>query len=357
MHKEDFNVIRNLINAIYNFDYDLNKLDIIFLLEEDDIYTINNVKLLENLFKFNYIIVPKSDIKTKPNALNYGLKFAKGKYLVIYDAEDIPEPYQLKKSVYEFEKLPEEYFCLQAKLNFYNKNENIITKCFSIEYALWFNYFINVFSKYFNFFTIGGTSNHFKVDKLKQINGWDAYNVTEDAEISVRALKNNFKIKTLNSFTLEESVKDLKSWFKQRKRWIKGYMQTYLQYINTPLHLYKKVGSKNFLLFNYIVGFSFLIPIFYLFFFIAYMFCLDSFSQTQIIINRYIYRTYILYTIVSSFIFIKTNKHINSKSLFHIFIFIIYSHFYTIAVYLSLIELIKKPFSWNKTEHNKSRYN
>ena len=357
VYKEDFNVMRNLLNSIQNFDYDLNKLDIIILLEEDDLDTINSVYRLRKLFNFTYIVVPKSEIKTKPNALNYGLKYVKGKYLVIYDAEDIPEPYQLKKAVYEFSKLPDEYFCLQARLNYYNKDENILTKCFSIEYSLWFNYFIKSFSEYFNFFAIGGTSNHFKVEKLKDINGWDAYNVTEDAEISVRAVFNGYKIKTLNSDTLEESVKCIGSWFNQRKRWIKGYMQTYLQYIIHPLLFIKKAGYKNFFLFNYIIGFSFIIPIFYMFFLIAYIFYFDSFSLMQLFVNTFIYYFYIYSTFTMNVIFIMTKNKVTFKNIREIIFYILYSHVYIIAVYLALVELIKKPFIWNKTTHNRSIYN
>ncbi len=357
VYKEDFNVMRNLLNSIQNFDYDLNKLDIIILLEEDDLDTINSVYRLRKLFNFTYIVVPKSEIKTKPNALNYGLKYVKGKYLVIYDAEDIPEPYQLKKAVYEFSKLPDEYFCLQARLNYYNKDENMLTKCFSIEYSLWFNYFIKSFSEYFNFFAIGGTSNHFKVEKLKDINGWDAYNVTEDAEISVRAVFNGYKIKTLNSDTLEESVKCIGSWFNQRKRWIKGYMQTYLQYIIHPLLFIKKAGYKNFFLFNYIIGFSFIIPIFYMFFLIAYIFYFDSFSLMQLFVNTFIYYFYIYSTFTMNVIFIMTKNKVTFKNIREIIFYILYSHVYIIAVYLALVELIKKPFIWNKTTHNRSIYN
>ena len=349
--------MRNLLNSIQNFDYDLNKLDIIILLEEDDLDTINSVYRLRKLFNFTYIVVPKSEIKTKPNALNYGLKYVKGKYLVIYDAEDIPEPYQLKKAVYEFSKLPDEYFCLQARLNYYNKDENMLTKCFSIEYSLWFNYFIKSFSEYFNFFAIGGTSNHFKVEKLKDINGWDAYNVTEDAEISVRAVFNGYKIKTLNSDTLEESVKCIGSWFNQRKRWIKGYMQTYLQYIIHPLLFIKKAGYKNFFLFNYIIGFSFIIPIFYMFFLIAYIFYFDSFSLMQLFVNTFIYYFYIYSTFTMNVIFIMTKNKVTFKNIREIIFYILYSHVYIIAVYLALVELIKKPFIWNKTTHNRSIYN
>jgi cellulose synthase/poly-beta-1,6-N-acetylglucosamine synthase-like glycosyltransferase len=189
------------------------------------------------------------------------------------------------------------------------------------------------------------------------MNGWDAYNVTEDAEISVRAIKHCYKIKTLNSITLEESVKDLKSWIKQRKRWIKGYIQTYLQHSVNFISFYKKVGFKKFFLFHYIVGFSFAIPIFYLFFIISYIFYFDSFTQNQLLINRLIYNFYIFSNIIMILFLIKRDNKIKLKNILDTILYILYSHIYVIIVYLTIIELIKKPFIWNKTEHNRSIYN
>lgn len=353
-YHEEFNILRNLLNAIYNFSYDREKLDIILLLEKGDKQTIDASEKLKNFFKINTIVVPDNYPKTKPKACNYGLKFAKGEFLVIYDAEDVPEPYQLKKAIWEFRKLPKEYICLQSRLNYYNRNENFLTKCFSIEYTLWFEYYLKIFSDFFNFFPLGGTSNHFKVNKLKEIGGWDSYNVTEDAELGIRIAYNGYKTKILDSFTEEEAVKDMESWIYQRRRWTKGYMQTYFNFMKSPIKLFKKLGFLKFFLFQFLIGGTFLVPLLYIFFIIVSFLYLDLFNITQLSLNLFNNYAYIfLQVFVISILLL---KKLNYKNLFLILTYIVYSYLHFFVVFMSIIELIKKPFYWNKTEHNKSNF-
>ncbi|XVN40952.1 MAG: glycosyltransferase family 2 protein [Rickettsia endosymbiont of Argas persicus] len=101
-----------------------------------------------------------------------------------------------------FKSLPFKYICLQAKLNFYNKNENILTKMFDIEYSLWFKYILKGLSLLKLPMPLGGTSNHFKADILRKLGGgWDAYNVTEDAELGIRIYSQGYKVAILDSYT------------------------------------------------------------------------------------------------------------------------------------------------------------
>lgn len=77
--------------------------------------------------------MPYSEPRTKPKALNYAMSYARGRYVVIYDAEDRPEADQLIKAIARFSELTPQYSCLQAKLNYYNRNENLLTKLFGID--------------------------------------------------------------------------------------------------------------------------------------------------------------------------------------------------------------------------------
>ena len=76
---------------------------------------------------FNAIVVPPSQPQTKPKACNGGLLGARGEYIVIYDAEDRPDPLRLKKAVYMFETdVDDSIVCIQSKLNFFNQQTNIL---------------------------------------------------------------------------------------------------------------------------------------------------------------------------------------------------------------------------------------
>ncbi|HJD60173.1 MAG TPA: glycosyltransferase, partial [Rickettsia endosymbiont of Omalisus fontisbellaquei] len=224
---KELSKLRSIIKNISLINYPKDKLDVKIIIEDDDYLMIKEVALYNLPSYFHVILVPKTLPRTKPKALNYALEYSRGKYLVVYDAEDKPETDQLLKALAMFRNLPSEYACLQAKLNFYNKNENILTKMFNIEYSLWFEYMLKGLSLLKLPTPLGGTSNHFKTDILNKLGGWDAYNVTEDAELGIRIYSQNYKVAILDSYTLEEAPNSLGNWLNQRSRWIKGFLQTF----------------------------------------------------------------------------------------------------------------------------------
>lgn len=68
--------------------------------------------------------------------------YARGEYLVIFDAEDQPEPDQLKKVVVAFRKSSPNTACIQCRLNHFNANENWLTRMFTLDYSLWFDFML-----------------------------------------------------------------------------------------------------------------------------------------------------------------------------------------------------------------------
>lgn len=251
---KEWNVLPQFITAIEHLDYPETKLQVLLLLEADDRETISQAKLLKLPKYVELVIVPVSYPKTKPKACNFGLTQAKGDYIVIYDAEDIPESTQLKKSILAFQKLPANVICTQAKLNFYNPHQNLLTKLFTSEYSLWFDLILTGLQSINAPIPLGGTSNHFKTEDLRNLGGWDAFNVTEDCDLGMRIAKLGYKTAIINSTTQEEANSQSLNWFLQRTRWIKGYIQTYLVHIR-DLDEFSKNGNKwNAILFQLIVG-------------------------------------------------------------------------------------------------------
>lgn len=251
---KEANVIPQFVDAIQQLDYPKNKLQVMLLLEEDDKETIKKASSLNLPSYFEIIAVPHSQPKTKPKALNYGLALAKGEYVVIYDAEDIPDPLQLKKVVKAFEISDDRTACIQAKLNFYNPNQNIITRIFTAEYSLWFDLILTGLQSIEAPIPLGGTSNHFRTNDIKQLKGWDSFNVTEDCDLGLRLVKSGKKTAIVDSTTLEEANSDIGNWFHQRGRWIKGYIQSYFVHIRNPKSFLEKASLKDFMLFQIIVG-------------------------------------------------------------------------------------------------------
>ncbi|MCX7667384.1 MAG: glycosyltransferase [Atribacterota bacterium] len=254
LHREPLFVIQQLLESIRRLDYPQEKLDVIFLIEEDDPETLNYCKMSKPPYNVRFIIVPRGLPKTKPRACNFGLLFARGEFLTIYDAEDIPDKDQLKKAVAAFQKFPPEFICFQAALNFYNPNQNLLTRLFTLEYSYWFDYLLPGLFTLKLPIPLGGTSNHFRTDILRELGGWDPFNVTEDADLGMRASYRGYRVGILNSTTFEEANSHLKNWIRQRSRWLKGYLQTFLVHNRNPWHIFKKSGFRGWLTLQLFIG-------------------------------------------------------------------------------------------------------
>ena len=230
-----------------------DKLEVLLLLEANDLETIETAKSITLPSYFKIVVVPHSMPKTKPKACNYGLLRANGEYVVIYDAEDKPDPDQLKKAYLAFTKLGEKTVCVQAKLNYFNANHNLLTRFFTAEYSLWFDVILPGLQSINTIIPLGGTSNHFITKKLRELQGWDPFNVTEDCDLGSRLFKLGYTTAIIDSTTLEEANSNTRNWIRQRSRWIKGYMQTYLVHMRNPAKFFKAHGKHAFV-FQLIIG-------------------------------------------------------------------------------------------------------
>src|SRR6201985_3654971 len=362
VYKED-KLIKKLIWNLQSIDYPREKLDIKLVIEEDDDKTLNAVRNLDFPAIFEVIVVPYHMPKTKPKACNYALHFARGKYLTIYDAEDIPDTDQLKKVVALFAKLPENYICIQSALNYFNRNENFLTRMFTLEYSYWFDYMLPGLDTLDIPIPLGGTSNHFKLDALIELGAWDPFNVTEDADLGVRAYAKGLKIAVVNSTTYEEANNEPINWIRQRSRWIKGYMQTYLVHMRNPVALWRKLGWKGFLGFSFFIGatpITFLVYPLLLTIFIIYL--IFDLSAIRTLFPDWVLFISIFNLMVGNILMIYVNMMAVFKRRFYELILFaianpVYWLMHSAAAYMGLYQLIVKPFYWEKTKHGLSKIN
>lgn len=254
LYRESSAVLSNLIQSLRALDYPPELLDIKLICEADDTPTLSALRALAPPSYMEILEVPPSLPRTKPKACNYALVTARGQYLVIYDAEDAPEPNQLRMAVTAFRGAPPEVACLQASLNYYNRTDNLLTRCFSMEYSSLFRLLLPGLERMGIPIPLGGTSNHLQMDVLRELGGWDAFNVTEDADLGIRLAYAGYRTSTLPSLTLEECPNGFTAWLKQRSRWIKGYLQTWLVYTRDLQTLRKKLGSVGYYGFHFFVG-------------------------------------------------------------------------------------------------------
>lgn len=247
-------VVAAVTAALAALDYPAEKLEVLFLVEEDDTETRQALAAIPLPTGFRVLVVPLGEPRTKPRACDWGLEAARGELLVIYDAEDRPEPDQLKKAAWLFAHGPQDLACVQARLNYYNPTQNVLTRWFTSEYSTWFDLFLPGLTGLQAPVPLGGTSNHFRTDRLREIGGWDPFNVTEDCDLGVRLHKRGFRTLMMDSTTWEEANSRLPSWLRQRSRWVKGYAQTWLVHMRHPLRLWRELGPVGWFSFQMTVG-------------------------------------------------------------------------------------------------------
>ena len=247
-------IVPALLESLEALDYPKGKLDIKLLLEADDEDTTAMLKKFNLPEWIEVVTVPDGVPKTKPRACNAGLEKAKGDFVVIFDAEDRPDSDQLRKAVAAFKRLPDNVVCLQAKLNYYNSKENLLTRWCTLEYTAWFDLYLPGLHAIGSPIPLGGTSNHFRTMALKQAGGWDPYNVTEDCDLGIRLAQHGWETRVLDSTTWEESVIRWVPWLRQRSRWMKGYWQTHLCHTRDPLEGIRRLGLWKWLMMVVTVG-------------------------------------------------------------------------------------------------------
>lgn len=235
-------VIQRLLANLDRVEYPTDKLDVKLLLEADDHPTKEAARAAAPGDHVEMVLVPPSEPRTKPKALNYALGLCRGEVVTIYDAEDQPEPLQLRRAVVALDQAGAETVCVQAKLSFENVDQNLITRWFTVEYAMWFAMFLPGLVALGSPLPLGGTSNHFRRDVLEELGAWDPYNVTEDADLGVRLARRGYRCGVLESVTLEEANSDFVNWVKQRSRWYKGYLQTSIVHLRRPREVLSQLG-------------------------------------------------------------------------------------------------------------------
>lgn len=235
-------VAQNILKALERLDYPREQLDVKFLLEADDDETLPALEAAGIPTWAEVVVVPQGQPKTKPRACNHGLERARGLFTVIFDAEDRPDPDQLKQAVLAFNHLDRRVVCLQAQLAYHNHAQNLLTRWFALEYNVWFRRYLPGLVRLGAPIPLGGTSNHFRTAPLKAIGGWDPFNVTEDCDLGVRLYMAGLRTRTLDSTTFEEANCRVGNWLRQRSRWIKGYFVTHLVWCRRPLALVWKLG-------------------------------------------------------------------------------------------------------------------
>jgi len=361
MYKEPA-MLPMLAQSLREIDYPLGKLDIKLVLEASDVETIEVASKLGLEGVFEIIRVPPSHPQTKPKACNFALQFARGEFLVVYDAEDRPEPDQLRKVVATFRRATPDTACLQCRLSYFNSSENWLTRMFTLDYALWFDQMLPGLERLNVPIPLGGTSNHFRIDVLRELHAWDPFNVTEDADLGIRLTQKGYRVGIVDSTTFEEASCHAGNWIRQRSRWMKGYMQTFLVHTRRPLHLIRTIGLPGFIGFFFFIGGTVLSGLLNPVFWLLYIGWLAAaFSGFEAIFPEPLLFLSLFNLLAGNGALMFLNMlapirrgwlHLIPYSLTMFGYWVMIS----IATYKGLWQLLRNPFYWEKTRHGVSRH-
>ena len=348
-----------LLDRLSRLDYPRHRLEVLLLLEAGDDTTRAALSAIRLPPWMRVVEVPSGPIATKPRALNYGLSFASGDIVGIYDAEDSPAPDQLLRVAGHFSRAPPETACLQGILDFYNPHANWLSRCFTIEYATWFRLVLPGLARLGCPIPLGGTTVFFRRGALDRVGGWDAHNVTEDADLGIRLARFGYVTDLVPLVTREEANNRAWPWIRQRSRWLKGYMITWLVHSRRPLVLLRDLGAWRFLamqiLFLTTILQFLLAPALWSFWLLllgwqpAALTGLSG-TQTQLLFGGFLVAEAISLTV--SVAAVARSPH--QGLLAWVPTLFLYFPLATVAIYKALFELVTRPFYWDKTMHGHS---
>jgi cellulose synthase/poly-beta-1,6-N-acetylglucosamine synthase-like glycosyltransferase len=355
-------VIARLTRGIDALDYPPAKIEVKLVVEADDQETRSAIEALALPDRYEMIIAPHGVPRTKPRALNVALATARGALIVVFDAEDAPERDQLRLAAERFAAAGERLACLQARLAIDNTADGWLAALFGIEYAALFDVLNPGLAATGAPMMLGGTSNHFRASALRRLRGWDAWNVTEDADLGLRLARFGFRVETIDATTHEEAPARLAAWLNQRRRWIKGWMQTMIVHSRDPARLLRELGVRQAavamaLLANGVFG-PLLAPVF------AVLLATDAIwgdllSPTTVgqLVMSTIWTSLALAGLGSSlwmFILGIRRRGLEREARWLVML-PAYHLLLTVAAWGALIELFRDPYHWSKTSHGHAK--
>lgn len=352
-------IVHALVARLSRLTYPKCLLDVILVLEEEDDQTRRMLATVDLPSWIRPVVVPDGQPRTKPRAMNYALDFCEGDIIGIYDAEDAPEPDQITQVARKFQSAPPDVACVQGYLDYYNPRQNWLARCFTIEYATWFREILPGMARLGFAIPLGGTTLFFRREALVELGGWDSHNVTEDADLGFRLARHGYRTEMLATVTDEEANCLPWAWIKQRSRWLKGYMTTYLVHMRRPRLLWRQMGSWKFLGFqaHFISALSqvILAPFLWSFWLVllGLPHPLDPYLPRAAMVG--LGSLFLIIEVINVAIHASAVRRAKHR---HLIAWAPTMHFYlplgAVAAYKALYELVLKPFFWDKTRHGLS---
>ncbi len=354
-------VVEDLVAYIRALDYPREKLDVKFVIEPDDDETSDALAGLDLGHPFEIITAPEVGPRTKPKALNVALPFARGSFTVIFDAEDRPEPNQLRQVFDAFMTGGDQLACVQARLTIDNTADGWLARVFTAEYAGQFDAFLPGLAALGLPIPLGGSSNHFRTSVLRQLGGWDPYNVTEDADLGIRLCRFGYRTAVVASSTYEEAPAYIRPWLRQRTRWFKGWMQTWLVHMRRPRQLLRDLGSAGAVTVQLVIGGNVLAALAHPIFVVGIAYALLTrpalFGTKNISADALLFAATFISGYIASIVpsVIGLHRRRLLRNVWALGFVPVHWLLLSLAAWRALYQLVRDPHRWEKTDHGLAR--
>ena len=352
-------IATHLLARLARLTYPPECLDICLVVEATDLQTQQVVAATALPPHVRVTVVPASGLQTKPRALNYALPFAEGSIVGVLDAEDWPAPDQIERVVERFHAAPDEVACLQGVLDFYNARQNWLSRCFAVDYATWFRIVLPGLARMGFVIPLGGTTVYFRRAALDAMGGWDAWNVTEDADLGLRLARYGYRTELIATVTREEANCRAWPWVKQRSRWLKGYAITLITHLRRPARLVDDLGPWKALgvlaLFGGTLSQFLLAPVLWSFWLPLVGLphpLADALPPGVLLAGVTVFVVSELVTIAVAMIAVRAPSH--RWLMPWVPSLMAYWPLGTVAAAKAFLELVRRPFHWDKTAHGVS---
>jgi cellulose synthase/poly-beta-1,6-N-acetylglucosamine synthase-like glycosyltransferase len=350
--------VQGLLASLDALDWPPEKLDIKFVLERDDYETRAALQAIPLHRPYDVLVAPDIGRRTKPKALNVALPFARGAFVTVFDAEDRPEPDQLRRAYETFLADDDRLACVQARLTIDNTRDGWLTAMFTAEYAGLFDVLLPALARNNLPLPLGGSSNHFRTAALRAAGGWDPHNLTEDADLGMRLARLGYRSTVIVSSTYEEAPSRLSPWLRQRRRWFQGWMQTWLVHMRAPARALRELGPSGFVTLQLVVGGTVLAALIHPLFLAA--FALDAVSGGLLdeqglagmlmgALSGTTFASGYLTSVILGAIGLARRRLMSSAWV--LLLVPVHWLLLSLAAWQAAIKLVRDPYRWDKTEH------
>jgi cellulose synthase/poly-beta-1,6-N-acetylglucosamine synthase-like glycosyltransferase len=235
--------IDKTLRSIIEADYPNKEVIVVDDGSTDNTYALAS-RYKDSLPAGKFKMLQKEQNRGKFSAINYGIRFATGEFVLVIDADSIVGRDAIKELVKYFHL--SDVVAVGGNIKVLNRI-NLLTYCQALEYLIGINLFKRAFDIFGVVMVVPGPLGGFRRKTLAVIGEFDGDTLTEDFDATVKVLKTGKAVQaSSDAMCFTEAPSCMKSLYRQRLRWNRGNLQTMLKHrdivTNTRYRMLQQYG-------------------------------------------------------------------------------------------------------------------